>query len=238
VHHFVVDPGAIVGSEVRFSPAQSHQIRRVLRLHGADEVVVLDGRGAQYRVRLTAGKAEVAGEIVAPASVCREPRRRVTLLAAPPRGERWEWLLQKGTEIGVSRFVPLIARYSQPGSTTIRPRHHEIVREAVEQCRRLLVPEIAEPRPFAQALRTAANTTGMTILLWEEHGADTLAALLGSRPGNEPEEISLIVGPEGGLHLDEVALARELGIAVAGLGPLTLRSETAALVAAALALHA
>jgi 16S rRNA (uracil1498-N3)-methyltransferase len=238
MHHFVVDQAAIDGLRVRFSSAQRHQIARVLRLRDGDEVIALDGRGAQYLVRLTVEKAVVAGEIVAPAVACREPGRRVTLLVAPPRGERWEWLLQKATEVGVSRFVPLSTRYSQPGSTTIRPRHHEIVREAVEQCRRLLVPEIATPQPLVQALHAAANTAGLTILLWEDHGSDTLAAVLGARSGDEAEETRLVVGPEGGFHPDEVALARELGIAVAGLGPLILRSETAAMVAAAIALHA
>src|SRR5262249_23922704 len=138
---------------------------------------------------------------------------------------------------GVSRFVPLITRYSQPGSTTIRPRHHEIVREAVEQCRSLLVPEICMPQPFAQALHTASNAAGITVLLWEEHGDDTLAEMLGAQSGVEASEIRLVIGPEGGFHADEVALARELGIAVAGLGPLILRSETAVLVAATIALH-
>lgn len=238
MHHFVVEAGAIDGTVVRFSPAQRHQITRVLRLRDGDEVVALDGRGAQHRVRLIAGKTQVAGEIVAPASACHEPERRVALLVAPPRGERWAWLLQKGTEIGVARFVPLSTRYSQPGSTTIRPRHHEIVREAVEQCRLLLMPEIATPQPFAQALRAAANAAGTTIVLWEGHGDDTLAAVLGAGSADKAAEVRLVVGPEGGFHPDEVALARELGIAVAGLGPLILRSETAALVAAAIALHA
>ena len=103
----------------------------------------------------------------------------MTLLVAPPKGERWEWLLQKGTEIGVARFIPLVARYSRPGTAVVKPRHHEIVREAAEQCRRLLIPAIDEPQPFAQALTNLAeDSDAATILLWEGASAPSLSAAI------------------------------------------------------------
>lgn len=237
MHHFVVPPQAIDGAAVGFTPAQSHQIARVLRLRSGDEVVALDGCGAQYRVRLAVGGGGVRGEIVGPAAECHEPRLRVALLAAPPRGERWEWLLQKGTEVGVARFVPLVARYSQPGTATVKPRHREIVREAAEQCRRLLVPEIAEPCPLPAVLRDAARTRdAVTVLLWEGAREPHLGAALRPALARGIVDVRLTLGPEGGLHPDEVALARELELTIAGLGPLILRAETAGLVAAAIAL--
>ena len=148
MQHFVVPPDAIKGDTVAFSPKQAHQIARVLRLQTGAEVVVLDGVGAQYRARISLEGKTVRGEIVGLSLACHEPGRRVTLLVAPPKGERWEWLLQKGAEVGVAAFAPVVARYSQPGTAVVKPRHHEIVREAAEQCRRLLVPRIEEPRPF------------------------------------------------------------------------------------------
>ncbi len=238
MHHFVIAPSQIDGDAVRFSPAQSHQIARVLRLRDGDEAVALDGRGAQYVVRLRIAGATVVGDVVGPADACREPDRRVTLLAAPPRGERWEWLLQKCTEVGVARFVPVLIRYVQAGAATVKPRHREIVREATEQCRRLLMPEIAASRPLEQALCEATQTPGaMTVLLWE--GAPDVGLCEALRPAvaRGVREIFLVIGPEGGFHPDEVTLARECGAAVAGLGPLILRAETAAVVAAALALN-
>ncbi len=238
MQHFVVPPDAIEGDTVAFSSTQTHQIVRVLRLRGGDEIVVLDGGGAQYRARLIVEGKAVRGEIVGPSTACHEPGRRVTLLVAPPKGDRWEWLLQKGAEIGVARFTPIIARYSQPGTAVVKPRHHEIVREAAEQCRRLLVPPIEEPQPFAAALAAACDGGGATALLWEGASESSLAAALCPAIQGGANDIRLVVGPEGGFHSDEIALARALGVPLAGLGPLILRTETAAIVATALALDA
>lgn len=237
MQHFVVSPAAIAGTTVAFSPAQWRQMARVLRLRDGDTVVVLDGQGAQYVVRLAVAGGRVEGEILAPASVCHEPRLRVTLLVAPPRGERWEWLLQKGTEIGVARFAPVVARYSQPGTAMVKPRHREIVREATEQCRRLLLPQINEPQPLAQALAASAGPDDTTtVLLWEGAAEPHLTAALRPALARGVAGVHLVIGPEGGFHADEVALARKVGVTIASLGPLILRSETAGLVAATIAL--
>ncbi len=237
MHHFVVPSSYITDDAVAFSAAQAHQIARVLRLRSGERVVVLDGQGAQYLVEMEVTGGGVTGRIVGPAMACHEPRLRVTLLAAPPKGERWEWLLQKGTEIGVAYFQPVVARYAQPGTTTVKPRHREIVREATEQCRRLLLPHLAEPQPLPEALRDAARARdAATVLLWEGAHEPLLAEALRPALAAGIADVRLVVGPEGGFHPDEVALARELGITVAGLGPLILRAETAGLVGAAIAL--
>ncbi len=112
MHHFVVPPECIDGASVAFPPGAARQIARVLRLHDDDTVVALDGRGAQHLVRLAVSPSAVRGTIVGPADACHEPRLRVTLLAAPPKGERWEWLLQKCTEVGVARFMPVVTCYT------------------------------------------------------------------------------------------------------------------------------
>lgn len=241
MHHFVVAPDQLDNGLVRFTLAQSHQITRVLRLGAGDEVVVLDGAGAQYRTVLARadGQLALAGQIAGVTDACHEPRLNVTMLVAPPRGERWEWLLQKCTEIGVARFVPIVARYSQPGSTAIKPRHREIVREATEQCRRLLMPAIAAPQKLDDALVDASLAhSAASVLLWEANDGPrpSLAAALLPAQQRGVTAIRLFIGPEGGFHADEVAQARARGITVAGLGPLILRSETAAIVAAAIAL--
>ena len=239
MQHFVVPQESIRADSVTFSPAQTHQITRVLRLRDGDAVIVLDGQGAQYRVQLAIDGREARGEIVGPAAACHEPERRVTLLVAPPKGERWEWLLQKCTEIGVARFIPLITRYTQPGAATLKPRHRDTVREAVEQCRRLLLPVIEEPQSFAQALIGMAHEGTMaTLLLWEGAREQSLGAALHAALALGVSDLRFIIGPEGGFHQDEVALARNLGIPIAGLGPTILRTETAAIVAATIALTA
>lgn len=239
MQHFVVPPDAIHDGAVAFAPDQARQITRVLRLRDGDEVVVLDGIGAQYRVRLDMAGAQVAGTIEGTSDACREPAQRVALIVAPPKGERWEWLLQKCTEIGVAHFVPVIARYSQPGTSAVKPRHHAIVREATEQCRRLLVPAIEPARPLRDALAgVATNKDETTIFVWEgAHGTERpLADVLRAAGKGDARRINLVIGPEGGFHPDEVDAARRLGLPFASLGPLILRTETAGLVAAALAI--
>lgn len=207
----------------------------MLRLRDSDEVIALDGVGAQYHVRLAIEGKQVRGKVVAPATARHEPERRVAL----PKGERWEWLPRKGTEIGVARFVPVVARYSQSGTAVIRPRHREVVREATKQCRRLLVPPIEEPRPFADVLTSATRAADTSIvLLWEGAGESNLTEALHTAKERSMGYMQILVGPEGGFHPDEVALARDVGVPLAGLGPLIPRTETAAFIAAALALNA
>jgi len=230
-HRFFLPPASFSAGEVEFSQEATHQIVRVLRLRRHDEVIALDGMGMEYVVRLEELQPTVTGSIVEPRANQGEPRTRVTLYLGMLKAAKLELVLQKGTEIGVSRFVPMLterAVAAEPGPTRQR-RFDTIVREAAEQSGRGRIPEVGTPLALGDALTQVA---GIKILLWEEERATGL----GNIPLEVGTPVNLFIGPEGGFSITEVALARDAGAAVASLGRRILRAETAAIVAAALVL--
>jgi len=148
-------------------------------------------------------------------------------------------VLEKGTEIGVAKFVPLLSRRSvvrpRPGRLERRERWLRIITEAAEQCGRSHLPELAPPASLNEAVESAE---GLRLLPWEGENEATLRRLLRSSLANEKTPVvSIFVGPEGGFARQEVDRAVELGARIVSLGPRTLRSETAGIVAAAAVLY-
>ena len=230
-HRFFLPPSAFSAGEVQFSQEATHQIGRVLRLRRHDEVIVLDGTGLEYVVRLEELQPAVTGRISERRANQAEPRTHLTLHLGMLKAAKLELVLQKGTEIGVSRFVPMLterAVAAEPGTARQR-RFDTIVREAAEQSGRGRIPEVGTPLALGDALNQAR---GPKILLWEEERTTGLGAI--SLEAGTP--VNLLVGPEGGFSSTEVALARDAGAALVSLGRRILRAETAAMVAAALVL--
>jgi 16S rRNA (uracil1498-N3)-methyltransferase len=148
--------------------------------------------------------------------------------------------LQKGTEIGVSRFVPVIARRTLVRDADVvtserLTRWERIIAEAAEQSGRGRLPELAEPLQFAVAVGDALATTQRVLIAWEEAGSGDLTAALAELPAGA--RVALFVGPEGGYEAAEVDLAQSQGARSITLGPRILRTETAALVGPALVLN-
>ncbi len=233
MQRFFVSPQAMQGKHVHFDAAQGRQMRLVLRLGPGDEVLALDGQGRCYRVALRELSKDAAwGEITGEVVVSGEPEGMVLLNLALIRGERFEWALQKGVELGVTHFRPLITQRTQrkaPGAQKWQ-RWQRIISEAAEQCGRATLPQLLPPCDFSEAL---ANSRGPIIM----------PALAAAQPiaGVLPHlhwPVTLMVGPEGGFTAAEVAQAQEAGAHIATLGPRILRSETAALVLITLVLQA
>jgi len=242
VRRFFVPPGAIEGVEVSLPPELARRLATVLRLQRGDRVLLTDGRGRDYEVEITAltprsGGAAVVVERLSPP----EPAVELVLYQSLVRPQRFELVLEKGTELGVSRFVPLVSGRAQvktpgpsgEGGSQRAERWRRIVTEAAEQCGRGRVPAVDAPAGFAEAVRTAP---GLRLLPWEgERSRGLRSCLRGLQP--IPEAVSLFIGPEGGFAEEEAALAREGGCVAVSLGPRVLRSETAGIVAAALVMH-
>jgi 16S rRNA (uracil1498-N3)-methyltransferase len=157
LQRFFVDPNSINGSSVTFSEGVSHQISQVLRLHlTQDEVIVLDGSGAAYLVHLR-GKTgrTVTAEVIETLAGNSEESTDLTLCFSLTRREKVEWILQKCTEIGVSKFQPFVSERSvsrlQSLEADRRQRWQAIIREAAEQSERSRLPEQIWGR--AKALR-------------------------------------------------------------------------------------
>jgi len=255
LHRFFVDPDLIGEQQVALAGEQAHQISRVLRLKPGDRVVLVDGLGHEATVRLDEVRSSaVTGAIEAVQAGRPEPSLYLTLYQALVPRERFETVLQKGTEVGIARFVPTWCERSiVPGGDKIDERRLErwrrIVTEAAEQCERGVVPSIEAPLRFPDVI-TAAISSGPTILAWEREqrrsvrdGLRTSLTPLPPLPqAGEGETVegrylSIFIGPEGGFTDSEIDLACQAGAILVSLGPRILRTETAGPVLAALALY-
>lgn len=243
MHRFFVRHENIRGARVDLPSETAVQIARVLKLRRGEQVALFDGAGREWTARL-----ESVSESAASAQLVDERRPDVelpcaiTICQALIRPERFETVLQKGTELGASRFVPLVtARVQGADSAGPSParlaRWQRIVLEAAEQSGRVLVPEIA-PVARIEEIVPAEDARGPVVLLWEEERDASLRSVLHSvMQAGAPERLALVVGPVGGLMEAEVGAAKRAGARVAGMGRRVLRSETAAVAALAAVLY-
>jgi 16S rRNA (uracil1498-N3)-methyltransferase len=210
----------------------SRYLVKVLRLQAGAEVCVFDGCGTEIDGRIV--RASTVGVEVALGQRHRVPLPLVsiTLLQSVPRGDRMDVIVQKTTELGVTRIVPVLSARGMvkppPGKTR---RWRTIAQEAARQSGRADVPEVAEVTALDVALVGAATAGGTRLMLWEEERSMPLRQLLAQTPSLP---VTLLVGPEGGFPQEEVDSARVQGFRTVAIGPRILRVETAALVAVAL----
>jgi 16S rRNA (uracil1498-N3)-methyltransferase len=212
-------------------PDMLHQLRNVLRFRAGDSLILVDGKGQEAAAKIT--KLSASGAEFAIGRVHRvdaEPAVFATLYAAVLKRENFEWAAQKAAEVGVKNIVPLITERTVKLNANL-PRLEKILKEAAEQSGREAAPAISAPRPFDEAVRNAAGNDEN--LFFDRSGEDfDRQRLLKVR------RIGVWIGPEGGWSARELASARASGFCVSSLGKLTLRAETAAVVASYLACHA
>ncbi|MBV9327544.1 MAG: 16S rRNA (uracil(1498)-N(3))-methyltransferase [Chloroflexi bacterium] len=230
-HRFLVAGEQLRGDHVRFTDAQAHQIRSVLRLRRGDQVRVFDGLNlVDRRVELTDTSA---GRVVGEAAQAPEPRTRLSVYPALLQRDKFEVVLQKLTEIGASAIGPVLttrALVREAPDARRYARWRTILGEAAEQCGRGVVPELLPTLPLPAAL---VASDGCRLLAYEaERRLELRAALEGRR-----SRVALFVGPEGGFTAEEVGCARQAGARIISLGPRILRAETAALLASTLVLY-
>ena len=212
----------------------AHQIKNVLRSVVGDDYLLLDNAGSEYDARLTSIlKDKVIFEIIDKRQAGGEPYIHIHLYQSFIRKERFEFVLQKGTEIGVASFTPLITNrcVSLPKKLAEKQvRWLSIIREAAEQSERGMVPRLNE----ALSLQDACNgARGFSMIFWECEKDLKLSKALKTYSHELDRQINIFVGPEGGFTADEIELAAENGIKSVSLSNRILRSETAALVACA-----
>jgi len=235
MHRFYVTGQQLLEGSVRFNPAQARQMLRVLRMGVGSRVLVFNGSGREWEVHIvTASPREVTGRIVAEVSTPRESPLRIVLLQAMLKGDRMDYVVQKVTEMGVAEIVLLSTTRTVtqgPGKVT---RWSKIALEAAEQSGRLTIPSLTGPYRLEQI--AAEPIPAPAIALWEGEQVGTLARLLDHQV-SPPTAIRVLVGPEGGLEPDEVALLKRAGFVSVSLGPRILRAETAAVAALAVLQH-
>jgi len=242
MHRFFLNPEQFSHDSLVFPPDLSHQILHVLRLEEGDEVVVLDDRGQLYRVRLLIepGKNQITGQIMAREEVDSEPDVLVSLCFGLSNRDKVEWILQKGTEIGISAFYPFVSSRTLVQSTTLNSkrvdRWERIIREAAEQSSRGRLPRLVLPMQYKTCLDESASAHDLCLIAWEkaEKSRPSIKTIMSNFDG---KNIALFVGPEGGFSEIEVDDAKAHGVQRVSLGKRILRMETAAIVFPALVLH-
>jgi len=242
---FFIPPEWIREKCVTLSGEIAHQISSVLRLRPGERIIVLDNTGWECEVelqRVSLGK--VIGHVIEERPATGEPRTRIVLYQAALRARRFEFVLQKGTELGIAEFVPIVCERSLVAEVSDldakRERWQHIIREAAEQSHRGRLPVLRTAMMFALACQEAIAVGNCAWILSEHERHTSLKQALAHVKDNErkpPVAFSLFVGPEGGFTADEIYLAAQYGIQPVGLGPRILRAETAGLVAASAILY-
>jgi 16S rRNA (uracil1498-N3)-methyltransferase len=243
VHRFFVTPSMLRSQPVVLTGEQAHRIRRVLRMRLGERVELFDGLGNAYEALLIAmGESDARLQVVGLRSADTEPHVPLALCQAVLKGDHFAWVLQKCTEAGVSRFVPMVCDRNVvddlDGVESKRERWERIIREAAEQSGRSRLPELAPAQLFAQAAQPLTQQPSCRLLLWEDPAAGRLSDALAQCNLGSDGRIELFVGPEGGFTPAEVELARRYGVQPVSLGPRILRAETAGLVAVAAIMYA
>lgn len=221
------------GAQVPLERGASDHLLRVLRLAPGAPLVVFDGRGGEFRAsleRIERHTAVVAVREHVP--IERESPVAITLLQGLARGERMDWVVQKATELGVTRIVPIsagrsVVRLDTPRAEARVVHWRAVAASACEQCGRNRLPDIVPPLRLADALATIADIP-LRIVMSANDGA-SLTSLVSPRA--QWQQVALLAGPEGGLDDDEMRMALDGGLRAIRLGPRTLRTETAGLVA-------
>jgi 16S rRNA (uracil1498-N3)-methyltransferase len=218
------------GGAAEIDAAQAHRLRHVLRLGPGAAVAAFNPRDGEFVCRIAelgrnSGSLTVEARLRAPTQ-----EADLWLLFAPIKRLRLDWLVEKGTELGVSAFVPVVTARTQPDRLN-RERLSAHAIAAAEQSERLSVPEIRSAETLDRVL--AAWPPGRHMVLCDETGAGLpIAEAVAGLPPQAPA--ALLVGPEGGFTQTELdALANLAFVTRAGLGPRVLRAETAALAALA-----
>lgn len=236
MHRFFVPPSSFKGSIIQFPQESARQMAQVLRLSPGCKVIVLDGSGKEAVVQLdTLSIREASGTVLGWQNNQREPALHLTLGLALTQREKFEWTLQKVTEIGVSRIVPLVTRRSlvQQSAQVLAkiPRWQRIIQEAAEQSGRGIVPCLDQPTVLRDFL-SLGREVEIALIAWEGETKRLISHAV--YPQDVKTRAGLLIGPEGGWENEEVEEAEQAGWLPVSLGRRILRTETAAIVAAAL----
>ncbi|MFJ9497718.1 16S rRNA (uracil(1498)-N(3))-methyltransferase [Brevibacillus centrosporus] len=221
--HFNEHEVTIVGDDV-------HHIVNVMRSKEGEKIFVSDGAGRSAVAKLVSLSAkEVRATIVELLNEQRELPIRVTIGQGLPKGEKMEWILQKGTELGAYSFFPFssertIVKLDAKKEAKKLERWRKIVKEAAEQSHRDVLPELMAPVSFREALKAGEQYTRCAIA-YEKEGGTTMHQVLTEMTADE--SLLVLIGPEGGFTPDEVAQAEAKGFLSVSLGPRILRTETA-----------
>ena len=222
---FPIKPGAVKNDLVKIKGSDFHHIVRVLRLDVGDKITLFED-GVEHLSEISEiGSKELIARILSTQKAQTDSPLNITLCQALAKGDKLDLVVEKTTELGISEFMPIKTERTQIKETKRLKRWAKIASEASKQSGRTAIPSISDPIEFSEALALKqSDTLG---ILFYEHCINPLKKedLTGS------ESIMLFIGPEGGFTDEEVTRAESSGYLIRGLGPRTLRTETAGIMA-------
>lgn len=241
---FFLPLDSVQEEKFQLSGPEAFHIVKVLRAKPGEKLSLFDGKGGKFEGVIEAINPDgsVSGKILATLEKGTQRQVELRLYQGLLKGSHWDYVLEKGTELGVSVFIPVttprtVVLLRDERIAAKQERWERVVMAAAKQCQRGQLPAIEKPAEFRDAIR---NCTGVKLIAWEGlagAGAkrEIAAALAAAEPG--PMTVNVFVGPEGGFSDEEIELAQSVGAVPFGLGPRILRAETAALAASAVVMY-
>ncbi len=234
---FYTEPKNISQDTIEIKGDELRHLSRVLRKKERDVVDVVDGQGNLFTIVLTKITQRAAtGEIQKRTRYVGEPNFHLTLAQAIPKGNRFDFVVEKGTEIGISKFIPLLCEYSiVTGSSPRLSRWKKIAIAAMKQSLRSVLPEIIPAQMIHEVIRKA-GLLKLGLIADGGEGAKSLSNIISElkQKSFQFKSAIILVGPEGGFSSSEMKLALDNGFFRFSLGSRRLRSETAGIVASAI----
>jgi 16S rRNA (uracil1498-N3)-methyltransferase len=232
-----VGTALIPGSLVELPPDTGSHLARVLRARSGDELILFNGDGREFNGAIeTVRGSRVSASVGESRPVDRESPLAITLVQCVPRGDRMDFIVQKATELGVARIVPVLSQRSvvrldkaQAESKAVHWR--AVAVSACEQCGRNRLPIIEAAQPLLNYLGESSPGAGPRLVLEPETAPHAHATALGRTAEGAILDAEIAIGPEGGFASDELEAFRVAGFSQIGLGPRILRAETAAIAA-------
>ncbi|WP_026893687.1 16S rRNA (uracil(1498)-N(3))-methyltransferase [Clostridiisalibacter paucivorans] len=240
MHRFFVDKDNITDEYITITGENVNHIKNVLRLKVGDEIFLCDGERNDYLVKIEAiAKDKVTGLIIDKMKSKGESDVEVILYQGMPKGSKMELIIQKATELGVSKIVPMISdrvvvKFKDHKKTSKKvDRWNKIALEASKQCNRGIVPKVTSPVKFKDVLIELKDKKNIIVPYENEENISIKSVLRNI----SKDSVNIVIGPEGGFEESEIENFKSINAKIVSLGSRILRTETAGIVTVALALY-
>lgn len=238
MNSFYIEGCGGVGLEVRLKPEDAKHAAQVLRMQRDEEFYAIDEGGSRFLAELCEVSKEGCTALLREALPDNEAELRVTVYQGLPKADKLELVVQKLTELGAARLVPVkmersVVKLNDKDGQKKQERLQKIAREASKQCKRGGCLEVAAPQSWKQ-LRDQMAAHDLVLVPWEDAQGFGMKSAHAAFP--EAKDIGIVIGPEGGMSENEVSALEELGAKQITLGPRILRTETAAIAACTMAM--
>ena len=232
---FFVRQDRIFDDHISIIGDDAHHIARSLRMAVGEKITVCNMQGKEYECEISSfsDDFEVTAKILSEKDSENEPKVFITLYQALPKGDKFDTIIQKAVECGVSKIVPFqsercIVKIKNEAEAKKKERRQKIAAEAAKQCGRSVIPEVCDSIEFKNMISSATNSD-ITLFCYENEGTKPLGTILKElfSTSNYPQTISIVIGSEGGFSVKEAEYAQNNGVTLTGLGKRILRTETA-----------